>query len=802
MKTLFAILTLALVSFNAIGQALIRPTPKGKELIQQATVAQMRAVLGVGTNGLDLDAAEAAISPQAAILDSDELRFTDGANSKSLTYETLRKQLNPKVYNVRQYGALGDGSTLDTTAIQTCIDLAATNNGTVFFPPGIYLISTNTLHSPYVTPVGLWVHGTNVCLQGAGRGAAVIKMDPAIAEDTVSTIMIRYATNVSVSDLGIDGSWVERGEFVSGAENEGIHVYDNWADVSLSRLNIRNGPEDGIDAHKGYGYLSIDDVFVEGCGAVGISASANTPPVCYIQINNATVKNCAFGNPLPDNAGVSLYGYVVVNGMMSVSNNINLRLTSTLKPTVLNGCFFEAGSGITNVLHETGHAQFIGCEFQGDDVSQYNVVIDKQAAASTGGRTTFTGCKFTGRYGIYAPLAHQLNVIGCYFNNPLDCITLVTNDTFVISGNYMNSSASGRGVRFSGYSTAGIISDNLITTAAATAIGGASGADNLLISGNKITSGASASIRFDTTGGKGGNHFIKDNYATGDLYLSESNCVVSGNRFPTVTLFGTSAKDNFFTDNVFGPITETAGGNVALNYWRDNIGLDGFPLDTDWSTRIEAIDEFLFVNVEDGEVGSLGWKLQASTVRGGQDTDAQHIGTVDLVTTAASSDVAAIWSGINALSGAGTFDLNGQEPMELTCKFKIPDTNGVFVRLGFLAPFVGSGLSTNEYQGVFLRHRTSTDGENFYFVSRAGGGGPETASASSVAANQEWHTLKMRRVVDNEFLMSLDGETEVALTSNLPGAFTGPFLSVGIETNANRSLRLDAVKLSWEKLDR
>ena len=45
-------------------------------------------------------------------------------------------------YNVMNYGAKGDGSILDTKAIQTAVDEAAVNGGTVFFPSGNYLTGT------------------------------------------------------------------------------------------------------------------------------------------------------------------------------------------------------------------------------------------------------------------------------------------------------------------------------------------------------------------------------------------------------------------------------------------------------------------------------------------------------------------------------------------------------------------------------------------------------------------------------------------------------------------------------------
>ncbi len=49
------------------------------------------------------------------------------------------------IFNVKEYGAVGDGTTLDTVAINTAIEACANHgNGRVYFPPGIYL--SGSLH--------------------------------------------------------------------------------------------------------------------------------------------------------------------------------------------------------------------------------------------------------------------------------------------------------------------------------------------------------------------------------------------------------------------------------------------------------------------------------------------------------------------------------------------------------------------------------------------------------------------------------------------------------------------------------
>ena len=52
----------------------------------------------------------------------------------------LSAQLYAGTFDVKQYGAVGDGKTLDTAAINKTIEAAASaGGGTVYFPAGTYL---------------------------------------------------------------------------------------------------------------------------------------------------------------------------------------------------------------------------------------------------------------------------------------------------------------------------------------------------------------------------------------------------------------------------------------------------------------------------------------------------------------------------------------------------------------------------------------------------------------------------------------------------------------------------------------
>jgi polygalacturonase len=57
-------------------------------------------------------------------------------------------EVNSGIYNVRQFGAIGDGKTIDTPAINRAIEVASHHGGgTVRIPPGTYLCYSIRLHS-------------------------------------------------------------------------------------------------------------------------------------------------------------------------------------------------------------------------------------------------------------------------------------------------------------------------------------------------------------------------------------------------------------------------------------------------------------------------------------------------------------------------------------------------------------------------------------------------------------------------------------------------------------------------------
>lgn len=172
------------------------------------------------------------------------------------TYNGILLDEGGAVFNVMAsaYGATGNGTTDDTSAIQSAITAASAAGGTVYFPAGTYKITST-----------LTVSGTGqaVRLVGASRGASIIELDMATGDGL--RILASWCDVEGLQFATFSGVTRTSGAYISN--NDGSS-HSAWF-LNVSKCYF-NGGWDCIRA-DGVGSTQAQDLFVGDCNFVSFA---------------------------------------------------------------------------------------------------------------------------------------------------------------------------------------------------------------------------------------------------------------------------------------------------------------------------------------------------------------------------------------------------------------------------------------------------------------------------------------------------------------------------------------------------
>lgn len=155
--------------------------------------------------------------------------------------------------SVKDFGAIGDGTTDDTTAIADALAAARTKAGTVFFPAGVYLTGTITVQHRD-TLIGENRYNTTIKLN-TGANAAVIQGTNAYALFSAPTYSLTDGANeVVIQNLTVDGN--RANNLTSG---DGIAIWGYG--MTIRDVTIRNCRHDGLSTAWSDGSVSMEGTF-------------------------------------------------------------------------------------------------------------------------------------------------------------------------------------------------------------------------------------------------------------------------------------------------------------------------------------------------------------------------------------------------------------------------------------------------------------------------------------------------------------------------------------------------------------
>jgi len=203
----------------------------------------------------------------------------------------------PAIFDVRAFGAKGDGKTLDTDAIQKALDECGQGGGTVRFPAGTYLSKPITIRGSKTTV--LLEDGAK--LLATGEQAAFLKegTDWLAAEsssDFVPFISGKKLTDVTITGKGIidgnGGNWWGPAEEARRKKpgytlpRPNLIVLNGCKNLRLEKVTLQNSPK--------FHFVPTDceDVVVEGVTVKAPPRSANTDAIDPSRCRRVLITKC------------------------------------------------------------------------------------------------------------------------------------------------------------------------------------------------------------------------------------------------------------------------------------------------------------------------------------------------------------------------------------------------------------------------------------------------------------------------------------------------------------------------------
>lgn len=305
--------------------------------------------------------------------------------------------------NVKSRGAVGDGVSDDTSAIQGAIDYLAgltPAGGVVYFPPGIYLTTGLTVGVTSGTPASY-----AIVLKGAGARATTIKLTSGSADAVTAT----DADNFVLEDIGFSHSSTTTGAAVKLLGCQFAHV--NRVYVPVAKFAT------GVDVRSNAtSSRAIVDVCISNSVLNTVSDNANAAvrigrSTAVANCQGVTVRDCSLGRSDTNGYAVQIEGEVY--GILLSGNRIQKGVyvaDGTGGTTAFSGFGISLiGNQLFSVTVTLAPAAAIGFAEYGNSYTSAVSILDSSHGAVWGSSQLarrpvgFTGTQSAGSGGTFTP---------------------------------------------------------------------------------------------------------------------------------------------------------------------------------------------------------------------------------------------------------------------------------------------------------------------------------------------------------------------------------------------------------------
>jgi hypothetical protein len=341
------------------------------------------------------DTLEVTADPSGTPADVSSVSYVSTAVAAA-TYYPIR------VFDVKLYGADGDGTTDDTTAISAAYTAAvAAGGGIIYFPAGTYIVAGAASNSTIFT-----VSASNITFRGAGRKVSYIK--PSTAMGAGHTVFaVGAVSRVVFEDLGLTkASAAASSKAISFAASDNCTVHRTFVDSQFgwsvfvgsdSQRTVIRELESAGSSSNNIEINASSYTLVDGCDITGVTGNGVELYENGGSIVGNSVQNCwIHGTP---SLGVGSFGTtdtIVEGNIIEGATTAGVYATnSEVTPATSGSGLIIRGNRIRSTASGASGGIYVVNAYSGG-VGPTDVVIESNHVTASGGSVAGINVQGTG----------------------------------------------------------------------------------------------------------------------------------------------------------------------------------------------------------------------------------------------------------------------------------------------------------------------------------------------------------------------------------------------------------------------